>query len=85
VPRYIVERTFSELPIGLAVITESVARRNAELGVTWLHSFVNAEERVAFCVYEAATPDAIRAAALANDLPVDRITEVRVVDPYRYG
>jgi hypothetical protein len=85
VPRYIVERTFSEIQLGLATASESVVRRNAELGVTWIHSFVNTEQRVTFCLYEAATPDAIRAAALANGLPVDRIIEVSVLDPHRYG
>jgi hypothetical protein len=37
-----------------------------------------------FCIYEAPTPEAIRKTAVRNDLPVDRITEVRVLDPYAY-
>ena len=35
-----------------------------------------------FCVYDAPTPEAIRRAAQRNALAVDRITEVRVLDPY---
>jgi len=35
-----------------------------------------------FCVYDAPSPEAIRRAAARNGLPVGRITEVRVLDPY---
>jgi Protein of unknown function (DUF4242) len=88
-PRYIVERTFPnglEIPIAQdgAEICRSVRRRNAELGVSWIHSYVSEDKRKSFCVYDAITPVAIHATAQANALPVDRITEVRVLDPYFY-
>jgi hypothetical protein len=88
-PRYIVERTFPnglEIPIadGGADICRAVRERNAELGVGWVHSYVSDDKKRTFCVYDAPTPDAIRATAAANDLPVDRITEVSVLDPYFY-
>lgn len=35
-----------------------------------------------FCLYEAPFPEAIRRAARRNGLPVDKITEVRALDPY---
>ena len=38
-----------------------------------------------FCVYDAPTPEAIRKTALRNELPVDEITQVRVLDPYFYA
>ena len=62
-------------------------RREAkrELGVTWIHSYVGDDKKTTFCVYDAPTPDAIRATATANDLPIDRITEVQVLDPYFYS
>ncbi len=88
-PRYMVERTFPE---GLAIpIDEEGARactavvgRNAELGVTWVHSYVSDDRKRSFCVYDAPSPEAIRKTARENRLPVDRITEVRVLDPYFY-
>jgi hypothetical protein len=88
-PRYIVERTFPdglEIPIsnGGAEVCGSVIKRNAELGVTWVHSYVSGDKCTTFCVYDAPTPDAIRATAVANELPVDRSTEVRVLEPYFY-
>jgi hypothetical protein len=35
-------------------------------------------------VYDGPSPEAIREAAAVNGLPVDQITEVRVLDPYFY-
>jgi predicted amidohydrolase YtcJ len=89
-PRYIVERTFPEglgLPTGddAAAICMKVVERNADAGVTWVHSYVSADKATTFCVYDAPTPEAIRKTAARNDLPIDRITEVRVLDPYFYN
>ena len=89
-PRYIVERTFPEgleIPItdGGAAVCRTVVDRNAEEGVTWVHSYVTEDKRTTFCVYDAPTPEAIRKTAVRNALPVDRITRVRVLDPYFYA
>jgi hypothetical protein len=88
-PRYVVERTFPEglgIPdSGERAETFLMAReRNADAGVTWLHSYVSSERNKTFCVYEGPSPEAIRKTAVRNDLPVDRITEVRVLDPHFY-
>ena len=88
-PRYMVQRTFPhglEIPIadGGLDVCRAVIERNAEEGVTWVHSYVSADKRSTFCVYDAPTPEAIRKTATRNDLPVDQITEVRVLDPYFY-
>jgi uncharacterized protein DUF4242 len=89
-PRYVVERTFVD---GLrlradaegAEACNAVVRRNAEEGVTWLHSYVSDDGKRVFCLYEGPTPEAIRKAAAANELPVDRITQIGVLDPYFRG
>lgn len=88
-PRYMVERTF---PDGLnipsnaegAAAMRGVVDRNAGEGVTWMHSYVNGDKTRTFCVYDAPSPDAIRAVAQKNGLPVDAIHEVSVLDPYFY-
>jgi hypothetical protein len=36
-------------------------------------------------LYDAPTPEAIRKTAARNQLPVERITQVRVLDPYSYS
>lgn len=88
-PRYIVERTF---PDGLAIPVNDqgantclmVVCNNAKDGVTWVHSYVTGDKGKTFCVYDAPSPEAVRSAAQRNGLPVDSITEVRVLDPYFY-
>lgn len=88
-PRYLVERSF---PDGLNIpmtdvgarVCRGVISNNAEHGVTWLHSYVTPDRKKTFCVYDAPTPEAIRVSATRNELPVDRITEVSVFDPYFY-
>ena len=89
-PRYVVERTFPEglgitpSPEGAATC-RAVVERNLDGGVTWLCSYVSVDDGATFCVYEAPSPEAIRRAAQRNGLPVDRIIQVRVLDPYFDG
>ena len=45
---------------------------------------MNPDRTATFCVYDGPTPEAIRKVAERNGLPVDRITEVTVLDPYFY-
>ncbi len=88
-PRYVVERTF---PDGLNIPVDSqgaatclaVVDRNADEGVTWVHSYVSDDKRKTFCIYDAPSPEAIRKTADRNSLPVDQITQVSVLDPYFY-
>jgi hypothetical protein len=88
-PRYLVERTF---PDGLAIPTTDdgaktclgVVDNNAEVGVTWVHSYVTDDKRKTFCIYDGPDPEAIRRAATSNGLPVDTISPVSVLDPYFY-
>jgi hypothetical protein len=86
-PRYIVERAFPnglEIRAGVegAESCLAVVERNADAGVTWLHSYVSEDRKTSFCVYDGPSPEAIRKTAARNDLPVERITQVRVLDPY---
>ncbi len=88
-PRYLVERSFADglrIPVGAegAELCLAVVERNVDEGVTWVHSYVSEDRKKTFCVYDAPSPEAIRRTAARNDLPVDRIRQVRVLDPYFY-
>jgi hypothetical protein len=88
-PRYMVERNFPDRLVVPTTLEGSQAMRrvvdvNAGEGVTWMHSYVNDAKTKTFCVYDGPDPEAIRAVAERNGLPVDRITEVSVLDPYFY-
>ncbi len=88
--RYVVERTFPEgldLPVNEkgCQIVQGVISNNREDHVTWVYSFVSADKKKTFCIYDAPSPEAIRKAADKNGIPVDKITEVKVLDPYFYN
>jgi hypothetical protein len=88
-PRYVVERTFPEgliIPVDAqgAASCLAVVDRNADEGVTWVHSYVSDDKRKTFCIYDAPSPEAIRKTADRNSLPLDQITQVSVLDPYFY-
>ena len=88
-PRYVVERTFPDelnIPVDAqgAATCLAVVDRNADDGVTWVHSYVSDDKRKTFCIYDAPSPEAIRKTADRNSLPLDRITQVSVLDPYFY-
>lgn len=88
-PRYMIERTF---PDGLIVPVTAdgaqsclgVVAANAKDGVTWVHSYVSQDKKKSFCIYDGPDMNAIRHSAGETKLPIDRITEVRVLDPYFY-
>jgi len=88
-PRYVVERIFKD---GLLIpmspegqhICLGVVDNNLEDNVTWVHSYVSDDKTKSFCIYDAPTPEAVRKAAGRNNLPVEKITEVNVLDPYFY-
>lgn len=88
-PRYVVERIFKD---GLLIpmspegqrICLGVVENNSEDNVTWVHSYVSDDKTKSFCIYDAPTPEAVRKAAGRNSLPIERITEVKVLDPYFY-
>jgi hypothetical protein len=89
-PRFLVERTFPE-GLELAINQQgadtclTVVGNNELNTVTWIHSYVTSDKEKTFCIYDGPSPEAIQAAANRNGLPVDTITEVRVLDPYFYS
>ena len=72
-PLFLIERNFAEqlelTPEGAA----AVQLVNAEIGVNWLFSFLTADKRRTYCLYEAADENALREAARRADIPADVI------------
>jgi hypothetical protein len=88
-PRYLVERSF---PDGLQIPVDAVGVRaclaitecNLQERVSWLQSYVSVDKRRTYCIYDGPSPEAIRRAANRNKLPIHKITEVSVLEPYFY-
>jgi hypothetical protein len=76
VPIFMIERRFAdEVEAGIEAV-EGVNRINDEEGVRWLYSFLSADKRKTYCLYEAPSGDAIRRAAQRAGLPADVVVEV---------
>ncbi len=75
-PLFMIERRFAdELDVTLEV-ADGINRVNADEGVRWLYSFLSADKRKTYCLYEAPSADAIQRAAVRAGIPADEVTEV---------
>jgi Protein of unknown function (DUF4242) len=78
---FLIERTFAEvLDLDAKGVTEIVAV-NDDVGVRWVYSFLSADKRKTYCLYEADSEEAILEAARRNDIPADMIVRVDQLDP----
>ena len=80
-PRYIIERNFAEK---LEIDDEAknhIKQINDTEDVEWIFSFLSADKRKTYCLYEAPDEDSLRRAAERLNIPADVITPVDRIDP----
>jgi hypothetical protein len=75
-PLYLIERNFAEQLSPNTDITKAISEVNSNVGINWLFSFLSADKKKTYCLYEAPNPDAIREAASKLNLPADVIVEL---------
>jgi hypothetical protein len=75
-PVFLIERNFAEQIEENKDIAAEINRVNADEGVQWLISFLSADKKKTYCLYEAPSAEAIREAAKRAGLPADVIIEV---------
>jgi hypothetical protein len=80
-PRFIIERQFAEQLNLTTGMVEAVKQINADAGVHWLLSFLSADRKKTYCLYEAPSVEAILTAARQANLPADSIIEVTELRP----
>ena len=78
-PLYLIERNFAEQLDLTGEGVKLLEEINAEEGVRWIHSFLSADRRRTYCLYEAPSPDEILAAARRANIPADEIVEVNQI------
>ena len=84
-PLFVIERNFAEQ---LEVTNDSAAEVkaiNGDVGVSWLFSFLSADKKKTYCLYEAPSAEAIVEAARRAGLPADVITEVSELRPEQFA
>jgi hypothetical protein len=82
---FVIERQFAEQ---LEMTPESarlVSQVNDEVGVHWLFSFLSADKKKTYCLYEAPNAEAIREAARRAHIPADVIVEVSELRPEAFA
>ncbi|HEY1257723.1 MAG TPA: DUF4242 domain-containing protein [Stellaceae bacterium] len=82
-PLFLIERNFAEAVQDDPETAAAIKEVNDEIGIQWLFSFLSADKKKTYCLYEAPNPEAIRAAARRLGLPADTIVEIGAeVGPY---
>jgi Protein of unknown function (DUF4242) len=84
-PKFIIERNFAEQLEFTKEASDFVQRINDDEGVKWIFSFLSADKRKTYCLYEAPNADAIRKAAARANIPADVITMVDEVNPAMFA
>lgn len=80
-PLFLIERAFAEAVQTNPEIMATIKEVNDEIGIQWLFSFLSADKRKSYCLYEAPNAAAIRAAAERLGMPADTIVEVDGIGP----
>jgi len=84
-PLFLIERNFAErLELDSDAVRE-ITRVNDDVGVRWLFSFLSADAKKTYCLYEAANPEAVREAARRLGIPADKIVECSRISPELYS
>jgi hypothetical protein len=84
-PLFIIERHFAEqLEVNRDQVSETI-RVNDDVGVQWLFSFLSADKKKTYCLYEAPSVEAIREAAQRLNIPADVIVEVDELRPAMFA
>lgn len=78
---FLIERNWAEQLELTKEAADMVKQVNAEVGVNWLFSFLRADKKKTYCLYEAPNAEAIREAARRAKIPADVIIPVSEIRP----
>ena len=82
---FVIERNFADQLQLTSDAARLVGEINSDVGVHWLFSFLSADKKKTYCLYEAPNPEAIREAARRANLPADVIIEVTELRPEAFA
>ena len=75
-PMFLIERNFAEELQVNKEIADHIVEVNTDMGVNWLFSFLSADKKKTYCLYEAPNAESIRENARRLGLPADVVVEV---------
>jgi hypothetical protein len=80
-PLFIIERNFAEQLDPDELDYAGIRLVNDDAGIRWVYSFLSADKKKTYCLYEAPSPEAIRDAAARLGIPADVIVPVDQLIP----
>ena len=80
-PQFLIERNFAEQLEVTKEAASAIKEVNDELSLRWVFSFLSADKKKTYCLYEAPSAEAIREAARRAQVPADVIVEVSHLQP----
>ena len=80
-PLYVIERNFADQLDPDALDYAGIRLVNDDSAVRWLYSFLSADKKKTYCLYEAPNPEAILEAAARLGIPADVIIAVEQFGP----
>ena len=83
--RFIIERNFADKLEMTKSDADRIQRINDDAGVKWIFSFLSADKKKTYCLYEAPSAEAIREAARRAKIPADVIVEVTELRPEAFA
>ena len=78
---FVIERNFAEQLEPAALDYAGIKSVNDEMGAKWIYSFLSADKKKTYCLYEAPNAEAIREAAARLGMPADAIISVDQFGP----
>jgi hypothetical protein len=78
---FVIEREFAQQLDPEGLDHAHIRAVNDDAGVRWVYSFLSADKKKTYCLYEADSADAIREAAVRLGIPADVIVSVEQFGP----
>ncbi len=78
---YVIEREFLDGLDPDALDDEHIKAVNDDVGVRWILSFLSADQRRTYCLYEAPNEESLREAARRLGIPADAVIPVSSIGP----
>jgi hypothetical protein len=78
---FLIERNFAEQLQLSQDAMQQLKDVSDQIGVNWLFSFLSADQKKTYCLYEAKDPEVLREHARVLGIPADVIVEVSRLAP----
>ena len=75
-PLFIIEREFAEQLDLTDDGVREIETINDDVGVRWIYSFLSADKKKSYCLYEAPSAEHVRDAARRANVPANAVIEV---------